>query len=36
MTPQQTEWAVDAVLVDEIKRVAQKYVWDRDVRIFGV
>lgn len=33
MTPQQIERAVDAVTVDEIKRVAQKYLWDKDVRI---
>jgi hypothetical protein len=31
-TPQQIEAAVDAVTVDEIKRVAQKYLWDKDVR----
>ncbi len=36
MTPQQIERAVDAVTVDEIKRVAQKYLWDRDVRNFRV
>ncbi|KAG5637349.1 hypothetical protein H0H81_004908 [Sphagnurus paluster] len=29
-TPQQIESAVDAVTVDEIKRVAQKYLWDKD------
>jgi len=33
MTPQQIERAVDAVTVDEIKRVAQKYLWDRDIAI---
>ncbi|KAF9046671.1 Metalloenzyme, LuxS/M16 peptidase-like protein [Panaeolus papilionaceus] len=30
-TPQQIETAIDAVTVDEIKRVAQKYLWDKDV-----
>ncbi|KAG6896991.1 hypothetical protein C0992_004771 [Termitomyces sp. T32_za158] len=30
LTPQQTESAIDAVTVDEIKRVAQKYLWDKD------
>lgn len=34
LTPQQIESAVDAVTVDEIKRVAQKYLWDKDVRCF--
>lgn len=32
LTPQQIESAVDAVTTDEIKRVAQKYLWDKDVR----
>ena len=31
MTPEQIENAVNAVTVDEIKRVAQKYLWDQDV-----
>jgi mitochondrial-processing peptidase subunit beta len=31
LTPLQIENAVDAVTVDEIKRVAQKYLWDKDV-----
>lgn len=34
MTPNQIENAVDAVTVDEIKRVAQKYLWDQDVSFF--
>jgi len=33
-SPQQIESAVDAVTVDDIKRVAQKYLWDKDVRVF--
>lgn len=33
MTPKQIENAVDAVTADEIKRVAQKYLWDKDVAI---
>jgi processing peptidase subunit beta len=32
-TPKQIENAVEAVTVDEIKRVAQKYLWDKDVSI---
>ena len=31
MTPQQIEFAVDAVSPADIKRVAQKYLWDQDV-----
>ena len=31
MTPKQLEQAVDAVTPAEIKRVAQKYLWDQDV-----
>lgn len=31
LTPQQIENAVDAVSVDDIKRTAQKYLWDQDV-----
>lgn len=31
MTPKQIENAVDAVTTEEIKRVAQKYLWDTDV-----
>lgn len=31
MTPKQLEQAVDAVTPAEIKRVAQKYLWDKDV-----
>lgn len=33
MTPKQIENAVDAVSVEEIKRVAQKYLWDKDIAI---
>ncbi|KAI5988987.1 Metalloenzyme, LuxS/M16 peptidase-like protein [Pisolithus albus] len=33
MTPKQIENAVDAVSVEEIKRVAQKYLWDKDLAI---
>ncbi|EGO23723.1 core subunit of the ubiquinol-cytochrome c reductase complex, QCR1 [Serpula lacrymans var. lacrymans S7.9] len=33
MTPQQIESAVDAVTPDEIKRVAQKYLWDKDIAV---
>ena len=32
MTPKQIEFAVDAVTTDDVKRVAQKYLWDKDVR----
>lgn len=32
MTPKQIENAVDAVTPEEIRRVAQKYLWDKDVR----
>jgi len=31
LTPKQIENAVDAVTPAEIKRVAQKYLWDKDV-----
>ena len=31
MTPKQIENAVDAVTTEEIKRAAQKYLWDKDV-----
>ncbi|KAI0917562.1 hypothetical protein AcW1_007268 [Taiwanofungus camphoratus] len=33
MTPKQIEQAVDAVTPAEIKRVAQKYLWDQDIAI---
>ncbi|KAA1473858.1 hypothetical protein DENSPDRAFT_860041 [Dentipellis sp. KUC8613] len=33
MTPQQIELAIDAVTTDEIKRVAQKYLWDKDIAL---
>lgn len=32
-TPKQIENAIEAVSVDEIKRVAQKYLWDKDVSV---
>ena len=32
-TPKQIENAIEAVTVDEIKRVAQKYLWDKDVSL---
>ncbi|KAG6332087.1 hypothetical protein ID866_7005 [Astraeus odoratus] len=33
MSPKQIENAVDAVTTEEIKRVAQKYLWDKDIAI---
>jgi len=30
-TPKEIERYIDQVTVDEIKRVAQKYLWDKDV-----
>ncbi|KAI9462269.1 Metalloenzyme, LuxS/M16 peptidase-like protein [Boletus coccyginus] len=33
MTPKQIENAVDAVTPEEIRRVAQKYLWDKDIAI---
>ena len=33
MTPKQIEFAVDSVTTEDIKRVAQKYLWDKDVRV---
>ena len=33
ITPQQIENAIDVVNPDEIKHVAQKYLWDKDVRL---
>jgi len=36
LTPQEIEAAVDAVTVDEIKRVAQKYLWDKDIAMAAV
>ncbi|TEB30604.1 hypothetical protein FA13DRAFT_1733458 [Coprinellus micaceus] len=35
-TPQQIEAAIDAVGVEDIKRVAQKYLWDKDFALAGV
>jgi processing peptidase subunit beta len=34
MSPLQIEQAVDAVSVEDIIRVAKKYLWDKDVRLF--
>ncbi|KAH8085953.1 Metalloenzyme, LuxS/M16 peptidase-like protein [Cristinia sonorae] len=36
MTPKQIENAVDAVTPEEIKRVAQKYLWDQDFAMAAV
>ena len=35
-TPKEIERYVDAVTPEEIQRVAQKYLWDKDVRFFVV
>ncbi|KAF5361099.1 hypothetical protein D9756_004622 [Leucocoprinus leucothites] len=35
-TPQQIESAIDAVTADEIKRVASKYLWDKDIALAAV
>ena len=32
LTPAETEALVDAVSTSDVQRVAQKYLWDRDVR----
>jgi len=34
-TPKEIERYVDAVTPEEIQRVAQKYLWDKDVRFSG-
>jgi len=34
LTPAETEALVDAVSTSDVQRVAQKYLWDRDVRHF--
>ena len=36
LTPQEMEAAIDAVSIDQIKGVAQKYLWDKDVSPFFV
>ena len=36
MTPKQIENAVDAVSVEDIQRVAQKYLWDKDFALAAV
>jgi processing peptidase subunit beta len=33
LTPLQVEFAVNAVTVEDIKRVAQKYLWDKDIAV---
>ena len=33
MTPKQIEFAVDAVSPADVQRVAQKYLWDKDVSV---
>jgi len=32
-SPQEVEAAVDAVSLEDVKRVAQKYIWDKDIAI---
>lgn len=36
LTPRDIETAIDAVTVDDIKRVAQKYLWDKDIALAAV
>ncbi|KIP04244.1 hypothetical protein PHLGIDRAFT_129642 [Phlebiopsis gigantea 11061_1 CR5-6] len=36
MTPQQIEFAVDAVSTEDIQRVAKKYIWDKDFALAAV
>jgi len=36
MTPQEMEAAIDSVTVDQIKRLAQKYLWDKDIAIAAI
>ncbi|GAA5871464.1 hypothetical protein JCM1840_002901 [Sporobolomyces johnsonii] len=36
LTPKEIEAAVDAVSVDEIQRVAKKYLWDKDIAVAAV
>ncbi|KAM0790000.1 hypothetical protein ACM66B_005330 [Microbotryomycetes sp. NB124-2] len=36
MTPKEIEAAIDAVNVNEIQRVAQKYLWDKDIAVASV
>lgn len=35
-TPKQIESAVNAVTVEDVQRVAQKYLWDKDIAIAGL
>lgn len=36
LTPRDIETAIDAVSVEDIKRVAQKYLWDKDIALAAV
>ncbi|KAJ7031098.1 Metalloenzyme, LuxS/M16 peptidase-like protein [Mycena alexandri] len=36
MSPKQVEQAVDAVSVEDVQRVAKKYLWDKDIAIAAV
>jgi mitochondrial-processing peptidase subunit beta len=35
-TPKQIEWALSAVTPEEIQRVAQKYLWDKDIAVAAI
>ncbi|KAJ7712033.1 Metalloenzyme, LuxS/M16 peptidase-like protein [Mycena metata] len=36
MSPKQVEQAVDAVSIDDVQRVAKKYLWDKDIAIAAI
>ncbi|KAJ7197040.1 mitochondrial processing peptidase beta subunit [Mycena pura] len=36
MSPQQIEQAADAVSIDDITRVAKKYLWDKDIAVAAI